>query len=130
MKVPLYKKIEQVHFAPINKDGDIDEWTFGENFVISKDTHPELYNQMEKDYDHLTERMRTLVNSGQYISASDVNQGKTVKLLEIRPKGARWWCKQKHLEWCRYYKTRRKICLFLLLQTIRYEVHLQQPIDN
>lgn len=83
----VYEKIQQVHFAPINKDGDIDEWTFGENFVISKDTHPELYNQMEKDYDHLTERIRTLVNSGQYISASAVNQGKKVKMLEIRPKG-------------------------------------------
>ena len=84
----VYEKIQQVHFAPINKDGEIDEWTFGENFVISKDTHPTLYNQMEKDYNHITERIRTLVNSGQYISASDVNQRSAVKILEIRPKGA------------------------------------------
>ena len=84
----VYEKIQQVHFAPINKDGEIDEWTFGENFVISKDTHSALYNQMEKDYNHITERIRTLVNSGQYISASDVNQRSAVKILEIRPKGA------------------------------------------
>jgi len=84
----VYEKIQQVHFAPINKDGEIDEWTFGENFVISKDTHPTLYNQMEKDYNHITERIRTLVNSGQHISASDVNQRSAVKILEIRPKGA------------------------------------------
>jgi len=83
----VYEKIQQVHFAPINKDGDIEEWTFGENFKISKDTHQALYNQMEKDYNHITERIRTLVNSGQHISASAVNQGKTVKILEIRPKG-------------------------------------------
>jgi hypothetical protein len=84
----VYEKIQQVHFAPINKDGEIDEWTFGENFVISKDTHSALYNQMEKDYNHITERIRTLVNSGQHIGATEVNQGKTVKILEIRPKGA------------------------------------------
>ena len=42
---------------------------------------------MEKDYNHITERIRTLVNSGQHISAEDVNQGKTVKILEIRTKG-------------------------------------------
>lgn len=84
----VYEKIQQVHFAPINKDGDIGEWTFGENFVISKDTNPTLYIQMEKDYNHITERIRTLVNSGQYISASDVNQRSAVKILEIRPKGA------------------------------------------
>jgi len=84
----VYEKIQQVHFAPINKDGEIDEWTFGENFVISKDTHSALYNQMEKDYNHITERMRTLVNSGQHISASAVNQRSSVKILEIRPKGA------------------------------------------
>ena len=84
----VYEKIQQVHFAPINKDGEIDEWTFGENFVISKDTHPTLYNQMEKDYNHITERIHTLVNSGQHISASDVNQRSAVKILEIRPKGA------------------------------------------
>mgnify|MGYP001329501591 FL=1 len=83
----VYEKIQQVHFAPINKDGEIDEWTFGENFVISKDTHSALYNQMEKDYNHITERMRTLVNSGQHISASAVNQRSSVKILEIRPKG-------------------------------------------
>ena len=83
----VYKKIQQVHFAPINKDGDIDEWTFGENFVISKETHPELYNQMEIEYDRLTEPIRTLVNSGQHISASAVNQGRTNMYLEIRPKG-------------------------------------------
>ena len=87
-KSAVYEKIQQVHFAPINKDGEIEEWTFGENFVISKDTHPALYNQMEKDYNHITERIRTLVNSGQHISASAVNQGKKVKILEIRPKGA------------------------------------------
>ena len=86
-KSAVYEKIQQVHFAPINKDGEIEEWTFGENFVISKDTHPALYNQMEKDYRHITERIRTLVNSGQHISASAVNQGKKVKILEIRPKG-------------------------------------------
>lgn len=84
----VYEKIQQVHFAPINKDGEIDEWTFGENFVISKDTHSALYNQMEKDYNHITERIRTLVNSGQHISASAVNQRSSVKILEIRPKGA------------------------------------------
>ena len=84
----VYEKIQQVHFAPINKDGEIEEWTFGENFVISKDTHPALYNQMEKDYNHITERIRTLVNSGQYIGATEVNQGKKVKILEIRTKGA------------------------------------------
>jgi len=84
----VYEKIQQVHFAPINKDGEIEEWTFGENFVISKDTHPALYNQMEKDYNHITERIRTLVNSGQYIGATEENQGKKVKILEIRPKGA------------------------------------------
>jgi hypothetical protein len=84
----VYEKIQQVHFAPINKDGEIDEWTFGENFVISKDTHSALYNQMEKDYNHITERIRTLVNSGQHISASNVNQRSAVKILEIRPKGA------------------------------------------
>ena len=84
----VYEKIQQVHFAPINKDGEIDEWTFGENFVISKDTHSALYNQMEKDYNHITDRIRTLVNSGQHISASAVNQRSSVKILEIRPKGA------------------------------------------
>ena len=84
----VYEKIQQVHFAPINKDGEIEEWTFGENFVISKDTHLALYNQMEKDYNHITERIRTLVNSGQYIGATEVNQGKKVKILEIRTKGA------------------------------------------
>ena len=84
----VYEKIQQVHFAPINKDGDIDEWTFGENFVISKETHPELYKQFEVEYERITERIRTLVNSGQYISASDVNQGRTNKYIELRPKGA------------------------------------------
>jgi len=86
-KSAVYEKIQQVHFSPINKDGEIDEWTFGENFVISKETHPALYDQMEKDYNHITDRIRTLVNSGQYIGATEVNQGKKVKILEIRPKG-------------------------------------------
>ena len=84
----VYEKIQKVHFAPINKDGDIDEWTFGENFVISKETHPELYKQFEVEYERITEHIRTLVNSGQYISASAVNQGRTNKYIEIRPKGA------------------------------------------
>lgn len=83
----VYEKIKQVHFAPINKDGEIDEWTFGKNFEISRDTHPSLYEQMEKDYNHITERIRTLVNSGQYITAGDVNQRTKVKILEIRTKG-------------------------------------------
>ena len=83
----VYEKIKQVHFAPINKDGEIDEWTFGKNFAISRDTHPSLYEQMEKDYNHIIERIRTLVNSGQYITAGDVNQRTKVKILEIRTKG-------------------------------------------
>ena len=83
----VFEKIQQVHFAPINKDGDIDEWTFGKNFVISKETHPELYKQFEIEYDRITKNIRTLVNSGKHIGATEVNQGRTNKYLEIRPKG-------------------------------------------
>jgi len=85
----VYEKIQQVHFAPINKDGNVEEWTFGENFIMSdydNDWNP-IYEQIEKDYNHITERIRTIVNAGEYISASDVNQRTKVKILEIRPKG-------------------------------------------
>ena len=85
----VYEKIQQVHFAPINRDGEVEEWTFGETFIISDydEKWNSIYEQMEKDYNHITERIRTLVNSGGYIRARDVNQGSTVKILEIRPKG-------------------------------------------
>jgi len=85
----VYEKIQQVHFAPINRDGEVEEWTFGENFIMSDydEKWNSIYEQMEKDYNHITERIRTLVNSGGYIRARDVNQGSTVKILEIRPKG-------------------------------------------
>jgi hypothetical protein len=83
----VYEKIQQVHFAPINKDGEIDEWTFGKNFVISKETHPELYKQFEVEYDRITRNMRALVNSGKHIGATEINRGRTNKYLEIRPKG-------------------------------------------
>ena len=85
----VYEKIQQVHFAPINRDGEVEEWTFGENFIMSDydEKWNSIYEQMEKDYNHITERIRTLVNSGGYIRARDVNQGSTVKIIEIRPKG-------------------------------------------
>ena len=63
--------------------------SFGENFIMSdydNDWNP-IYEQIEKDYNHITERIRTIVNAGEYISASDVNQRTKVKILEIRPKG-------------------------------------------
>ena len=86
----VYEKIQQVHFAPINRDGKVEEWTFGENFIISDydEKWNPIYEQMEKDYNHITERIRTLVNNGEFIGATEVNQGSTVKILEIRPKGA------------------------------------------
>ena len=85
----VYEKIQRVHFAPINRDGEVEEWTFGETFIISDydEKWNSIYEQMEKDYNHITERIRTLVNSGGYIRARDVNQGSTVKIIEIRPKG-------------------------------------------
>ena len=86
----VYEKIQQVHFAPINRDGEVEEWTFGENFIISDydEKWNPIYEQIEKDYNHITERIRTLVNNGECIGATEVNQGSTVKILEIRPKGA------------------------------------------
>jgi len=86
----VYEKIQQVHFAPINRDGEVEEWTFGENFKISDydEKWNPIYEQIEKDYNHITERIRTLVNNGECIGATEVNQGSTVKILEIRPKGA------------------------------------------
>ena len=85
----VYEKIQRVHFVPIHKDGEVEEWTFGENFIMSDydEKWNPIYEQADKDYNHITERIRTLVNSGECIGATEVNQGRTVKILEIRPKG-------------------------------------------
>ena len=85
----VYEKIQQVHFVPVNRDGGKKDWTFGENFIISDydEKWNRIYEQIEKDYNHITERIRTLVNNGECIGATEVNQGRTVKILEIRPKG-------------------------------------------
>ena len=85
----VYEKIQQVHFAPINRDGDKKDWTFGENFIMSDydgKWNP-IYEQADKDYNHITGTIRELVNAGKYIGATEVNQGSTVKIIEIRPKG-------------------------------------------
>ena len=61
---------------------------------------------MENDWNHICSRIQYLVNSGQHIASSLVNQGRTVKIIELRPKGKGGGGEYNHYDGVRISKSR------------------------
>ncbi len=86
----VFKKIGKTLFMPINRDGGDENWknwTYGESFVFSREYFQKIFDEMENDWNHICSRIQYLVKSGQYITSKLVNQGRTVKIIELRTKG-------------------------------------------